>query len=54
MPIEQIPTFNFLGITLDETLSWKNPTKMVANRISWVIGILFRLKKNFKEILLTY
>ena len=23
MPIEQEPTINFLGITLDETLSWK-------------------------------
>ena len=23
MPIEQVPTFNFLGIILDETLSWK-------------------------------
>ena len=54
MPIEQVPTFNFLGITLDETLSWKNHTKMVANKISRVIGILFRLKNIFpKEILLT-
>ena len=54
MPIEQVSTFNFLGITLDETLSWKNHTKMVANTISRVIGILFRLKNIFlKEILLT-
>ena len=54
MPIEQVPTFNFLGITLDETLSWKNHTKIVANKISRVIGILFRLKNIFpKEILLT-
>ena len=49
MPIEQVPTFNFLGITLD--ISWKNHTKMVANKISRVIGILFRLKNIFpKEI----
>ena len=54
MPIEQVPTFNFLGITLDEILSWKNHTKMVANKISRVMGILFRLKNIFpKEILLT-
>ena len=54
MPIEQVPTFNFLGITLVETLSWKNHTKMVANNISMVIGILFRLKNiSPKEILLT-
>ena len=51
MPIEQVPTFNFLGITLDETLSWKN--QMAANKISRVIGILFRLKNIFpKKILL--
>ena len=54
MPIEQVPTFNFLSITLDESLSWKNHTKRVANKISRVIGILFRLKNiSPKEILLT-
>ena len=54
MPIEQVPTFIFLCITPDETLSWKNHTKMVANKISKVIGILLRLKNIFpKEILLT-
>ena len=47
MPIEQVPTFNFLGITLD--ISWKNHTKMVANKISRVIGILFRLKNIFPK-----
>ena len=52
--IEQVPTFNFLGITLNENLSWKNHTKMVGNKISRVIGVLFRLKDVFpKEILLT-
>ena len=25
--IEQVSVFNFLGITLDENLSWKNHTK---------------------------
>ena len=24
--IEQVPTFNFLGITLNENMSWKNHT----------------------------
>ena len=52
--IEQVPTFNFLGITLNENLSWKNHTKMIGNKISRVIGVLFRLKHVFpKEILLT-
>ena len=43
----------FLGITLNENLSWKNHTKLVGNKISRVIGVLFRLKHIFpKEILL--
>ena len=33
MPIEQVSTLNFFG-----------HTKMVANKISKVIGVLFRLK----------
>ena len=36
--IEQVPTFIFLGITLNEDFSWKNHTKMVGNKISRVIG----------------
>ena len=52
--IEQVPTFHFLGITLNENLSWKSHTKMIGNKISRVIGVLFRLKHVFpKEILLT-
>ena len=52
--IEQIPVFNFLGIILDENLSWKNQTKMIANKISRVTGILYRLKSVFpKEVLVT-
>ena len=46
-PISLLPT-------ISKILSWKNHTKMVANKISRVIGILFRLKNIFpKEILLT-
>ena len=52
--IEQIPVFNFLGIIFDENLSWKNHTKMIANKISRVTGILYRLKSVFpKEVLVT-
>ena len=52
--IEQVLTFIFLGITLNENLSWKNHTKMKGNKISRVLGVLFRLKHVFpKEILLT-
>ena len=52
--IERVHSFNFLGILLDETLSWKNHAIMIANKISRVTGILYRLKNLFpKEILQT-
>ena len=52
--IEQIPVFNFLCIIFNENLSWKTHTKMIANKISRVTGILYRLKSVFpKEVLVT-
>ena len=41
--IEHAQTFNFLGIMLNETLSWKSHIDMVSNKIFKVIGILYRL-----------
>ena len=41
--IDHVQTFNFLGIMLNETLSWKSHIDMVSNKISKVIGILYRL-----------
>ena len=52
--IERVNTFNFLGILLDESLTWTDHTNIVANKISRVTGVLHRLKNIFpKEILLT-
>ena len=52
--IEQITVFNFLGLVFNENLSWKNHTKMTANKISRVTGILYRLQSVFpKEVLVT-
>ena len=36
--------FNFLGITLDENLSWNNHIQKISNKISRNIGCLHRLK----------
>ena len=47
--IEHVPSFNFLGIMLDENLSWKSHIKMVGNKISKVTGILYRLKNVFPK-----
>ena len=52
--IERVHSFNFLGIMLDESLTWTDHTNMVANKIPRVTGVLYRLKSVFpKEILLT-
>ena len=39
--IELVPSFNYLGIMLDENLSWKSHIEMVGNKISKVTGILY-------------
>ena len=42
--IERVKEFNFLGITIDENMTWKAHTQKVANKIAQVIGTLKRLK----------
>ena len=43
--IEKVVNFNFLGLTLNENLSWKPHVDRIANKISKYIGILNRLKR---------
>ena len=42
--IEKVDSFNYLGIILNENLTWKNHIEMVANKIAKITGILNRLK----------
>ena len=42
--IEKVDSFNYLGIILNENLTWKNHIEMVANKIAKVTGVLNRLK----------
>lgn len=42
--IDQVPNFDFLGLTLNENLSWKTHIDKISNKISRTIGILNRLK----------
>ena len=42
--IEQVSSFSFLGIHLDENLKWNKHIDMLTNKLSRVIGILNRLK----------
>ena len=49
--IERVKLFNFLGVMLDENLTWKSHIEMVNRKISKVTGILYtcRLKNIFPE-----
>ena len=42
--IEKVDSFNYLGIILNEYLTWKNHIEIVANKIPKITGVLNRLK----------
>ena len=42
--IEQVDSFNFLGVVIDKHISWKYHTEMLSNKISKYCGVLSRLK----------
>ena len=44
VPIEHVKEFNFLGITLDENLTWNCHINKIAMKLSKYIGILNKLK----------
>ena len=50
--IERVSNFVFLGLTLDETLSWKSHIQATANKISKTVGILNKLKHYLPESVL--
>ena len=51
-PIEYIHEFNFLGLTLDSSLSFKFHLTKIGNKISRVIGLLHKLKHIIPSYLL--
>ena len=50
--IENVEHFNFLGIILDEKLSWINHISMLSNKILKVIGVMYKLKNVLPEYIL--
>ena len=44
-PVECVSEFNFLGILLDEFLSWTPHTKKVCSKISRTLGLIKRVRK---------
>ena len=52
--IKQVAEFNFLGIDIDQNITWKPHVTKTAIKISRVIGVLNKLKHIFPQhILLT-
>ena len=45
--IERVKSFNFLSLHIHESLSWRTHTDTVKNKVSKVVGILYRLKNIF-------
>ena len=51
-PIERVTEFNFLGLTIDEQLSWSPHIQKISNKIARTLGIMNRLKRFLPEKLL--
>ena len=51
-PIDQVEDFNYLGITLDQHITWTPHIKKISIKISRVIGILRKLKCTFPQYIL--
>ena len=51
--LEQVPTFKFLGLTIDNQLNWKAHLNKVANKVSKSCGILAKLKRRIPEHVLS-
>ena len=52
--IERVTDFNFLGLTIDENMTWKAHTHKITNKISRAIGVINSLKNTLpRSVLLT-
>ena len=44
MILEKVPKFSYLGVFLDETLSWKDHVEYVSSKVSSRLGLLSRIR----------
>ena len=51
-PVEQVTNFNFLGITLDQNITWNNHISKISIKVARVIGIMNKLKHIFPHQIL--
>ena len=49
--IDKTSEFSFLGLTINENLTWKNHVNIISNKISRISGLLNRLKITYQLIL---
>ena len=47
--IDRVKAFKFLGVTVDENLTWKNHVDVLAKKCSSSIGILYKVKQFLPE-----
>ena len=47
--IENVPKFNYLGIIIDEHLSWNSHIEMIGLKVSKAIGIINHLKSIYLQ-----
>ena len=50
--IDQVDEFNFLSITIDQSVTWVSHIRKISLKISRVIGILRKLKRTFPQYIL--
>ena len=50
--IEQVEEFNFLGITVDQNVTWDAHITKMSIKLARVIGILHKLKRTFPQHIL--
>ena len=54
IPVEEVDNFKFLGITIDNTLSWNTHTSLLATKLSKAVFVLNRLKHFMPMCILYY
>ena len=42
--LERVSEFNFLGLLIDENLTWDSHIQKVSNKVSRILGVMNRLK----------
>ena len=52
-PIDEVQEFNFLGITIDQNITWTSHIRKISIKISRVIGVLRKLKHNISSTYIT-